>query len=127
MQYTADYGYRDTSSRNGWGKLCSYVHKDVTNKKILVIGEDMFFPLFGDKLSNTIFWFSKAATIKKLFDDSEAYDIDYIVAFPQQLERKAAKGFIFSKPFIPELIQKFPGRFEIVKQFGLSYLVRVIH
>jgi hypothetical protein len=127
MQYTPDYGYRDTSSRDGWGGLCSYIHRDIANKKILVVGDEMFFPLFGDKLDNAIYRSNSASLSKDIFDDSILYDIDYIAAFPWRMDRINADTFIFGKSIAPELVRQYSHRFQIAKKFGSSYLVRVIH
>jgi hypothetical protein len=127
MQYAPDYGYREPPSQDGWGKLCSLVHRELTNQKVLVVSkrEDCpYFPVFGNKLTNRIYLSDTNSTARDILEESVGNRIDFIAAFSFAIP---CKNNVFEESVIPELIKRFPNQFRVEKKFGPSYLIRVIH
>ena len=58
-RYVSNVKYEgiDISWSPGWGNVCSFIHENVKEKRIVACGSDKFFPLYGEKFTNKVFLF----------------------------------------------------------------------
>lgn len=109
LQYSQEYGYRDTSSSLGWGSVSQFVHKNVTDARILAVGDNRVFPLYGDRLNNHIERADNSlesidAVVRKL-------SIDVVVSFNPVIQRTSVEAFKFRPSVGRELLETFPDRY----------------
>ncbi len=81
LQYDPHFGYRDRPRKpgSGWGPISRYVHQNLRNQRIVVCGDEMLFPLYGDDLSNAVFVYSGPATANELARCCAAQGASYAV------------------------------------------------
>jgi hypothetical protein len=125
LQYDPDYGYKDSSGDRGWGAICAYVHKNLTGQRISVHGDNNFFPLYGDDLSNKIFLIQQTLSPAEIVSYARSKEADYLVAFVPNTGRLGMNAYLFGESVAPSLLTAYPQYFSIVFHDRGAYLLRL--
>jgi hypothetical protein len=118
LQYSSEYGYRDLESMQGWGPVCSYVHRYLRGQRIVVDGDWRIFPLYGESFENEVLSVKAAgpeeassswrATPAEVFSYAISRKATYIVCFRPLVDRPSNGGYGFGESNGLALLKRFP-------------------
>jgi hypothetical protein len=107
-QYTADYGYRDSPSSKGWGPVARFVHAKLSGHHVAVIGDDRFFPMYGDRFSNSVTLVPYRENVDDLLASCRAVGATAVVCLNPIASRRSARDYQFNASAGPEMMRLRP-------------------
>ena len=122
IKSSLDYGYHGANSL-GWGEVSSYVHRYISNKRVLCLGRPEKFPLYGYGYTNNLF----SAKDDDPLGFIEANHIDYVVGFRPFL-RYGANGETWDYLTAPTkaLRERHPERFQVIYAVDGAEVMKVL-
>lgn len=88
--------YIDIPSMQGWAVLANYTKKEIAGGRILVTGDDRFFPFYGRNFSNKVFLLAGDRKPKEIEDYINRHRITHIIYLPRIDSRSLSGGYTFS-------------------------------
>jgi hypothetical protein len=132
QQYSPDRGYRDAPSSRGWGAMARHVHANIGNEKIAVIGDNRFFPLYGDRLNNRPFFVpadfllsAPSPSVEEVVAVVRRERPGYVVCFNTISARTSVGEFVFGGSLGARLVNAHPELFSVAYEADGAYLLRV--
>lgn len=112
LQYSQEYGYRDLPSSRGWGQLAGFVHEHLSGARMLITGDNRFFPFYGNHFTNqiTLMLDASAEDINAAVD---ALEIDFVICLNPIAARGRTGQYAFGASTGQGLLTRFPQRYAV--------------
>ena len=117
FQYDEEYGYADARTAHGFHDIGSYIHRDISHKKIAVHGvihaaglKGVFpiYPLYGEHLANDVFLIDNNNT-SDILEILKKNNVDYIATFPPVLRQLSEFEFVYNDSISSRLLEQYPN------------------
>jgi hypothetical protein len=108
VQYDPRLGYHDSPSARGWGAAVRYVHREVSGRRVAFHGHGLFFPLYGDDLSNSVIALPEECTAEEALELCRQQGIEILVCFVPSERSEESGGYVFGEGLGPSLQRAHP-------------------
>lgn len=125
LQYHPGYGYPSRVDPPAWGTLCSYVHRNVHNSRVAIFGDGMFFPLYGDDLSNVVIPLGMEGEVEDVVEQCVKENAEYLVIFNSSSTRAEDLDVESGDSLGDELLRCYPNRHEDLVEHDGSHVLRL--
>ena len=136
LQYSPEYGYADNASTGGWATIAAYVHRHVAGKRIAVVGDTRFFPLYGDTFSNAVTLLdveqrtgigtamtAPGLPVPEIVRRAREARADVLVCFRQMRQRTGAAEYRFEGAACPAVLAAYPREFAVLFERDGAYVL----